>query len=286
VLPLLWPVLLCVAIYASSGSLGFNPSDEGLVLAQARRVVQGGTPHVDIVSPRPLGSALLHAPEFVLAGPRLEVSRALALGQLALATWLLAALVFGCGPRRWSGPQQLGAGAALLVNLHTFPLMAWHTIDGVMLVALGFAALARATKRGATAWTVAAGLALGAAVTVKQSFALAPLVGAVWIAFESPPPRRRSGVLALGVGAALAPAGYGLWVASGGGLAAAAAQLFGARPAIGQASSEALQLRWRLSAWPLGSGSWAGRAGKPRARSRRRAGSLPPRAFRSSSSLA
>ncbi len=71
VLPLLWPVALCLAIYASSGSLGFNPSDEGLVLAQARRVVQGGTPHIDIVSPRPLGSALLHAPEFAPArGPR------------------------------------------------------------------------------------------------------------------------------------------------------------------------------------------------------------------------
>jgi hypothetical protein len=56
-------------------SLGFNPTDDGYVLAQASRVLSGQVPHRDIASPRPLGSALLHVSTCFLPLPLFEATR-------------------------------------------------------------------------------------------------------------------------------------------------------------------------------------------------------------------
>jgi len=40
---------------------GFNPTDEGVVLAQSWRIINGETPHQDFISIRPAASGYLHA---------------------------------------------------------------------------------------------------------------------------------------------------------------------------------------------------------------------------------
>ena len=264
------PLGLCFATYALSGRLGFNPSDEGFILAQAHRIAAGAVPHADLFSPRPLGSALLHLPELALPIPRIEGSRWLALLQFGAIAWLLGAFVLRRPPWRWTVAESLGVASAFVVNLHAYPLMAWHTLDGILLVALAWLALGRwaapseaEAASGDRRMAIAAGFALGAALLVKQSFAPAAVLGIAWAAT-----RRGAGTpLAVALAASLPGGAYLLWVASAGGLGALVDQLGGAAPAFGAmfflsfASAEGLT----VGAAALAAGALAGWAGERRA---------------------
>src|SRR5205823_6618447 len=86
------PVMVA-AVYATVGRLGFYPTDEGLLQAYTYRILHGQVPHRDFISPRPLGSALLHIVDFAVPGPLFEVSRVIALCEYAgfavAFAWLL-----------------------------------------------------------------------------------------------------------------------------------------------------------------------------------------------------
>lgn len=156
---------LCALLYAP---LGFHPTDEGLVLAWSRRVVEGEVPHADFITIRPVLSAYLHAPEAVLGGDHaILLSRVVAWFELAATSWCWTwVLARRLRPR--TGPLALGATAAvgLAVSAHVFPVTAWMTIDGVLLASLGIAILLEAPPR-ARAW---GWLLLGASVLTKQTF--------------------------------------------------------------------------------------------------------------------
>ncbi len=65
-----------IFLYAFMGvipSEGFNPSDDGVILAQSYRLLQGQVPHLDFISIRPVGSAVLHLIHFISPLP-LEIS--------------------------------------------------------------------------------------------------------------------------------------------------------------------------------------------------------------------
>src|SRR4030042_3917580 len=49
-------------------SLGYNPTDDGFILAYGRRLLEGQIPHKDFISIRPSGSAFLHLPEVAFGG--------------------------------------------------------------------------------------------------------------------------------------------------------------------------------------------------------------------------
>ncbi len=64
-------LLLAPAIcHLSFSWMGYNPTDDGFVLAQSRRILDGQIPHRDFISVRPVASALLHAPSVLLGGDR------------------------------------------------------------------------------------------------------------------------------------------------------------------------------------------------------------------------
>ena len=69
--------------------------------------------------------------------PLLQASRLVAAIEVVAYTLAFAALAFRRPVTRWNPVQIAAASAAVFVNLHSFPLMAWHTIDGLFLVALG-----------------------------------------------------------------------------------------------------------------------------------------------------
>ncbi|WP_233573711.1 hypothetical protein [Amycolatopsis panacis] len=159
------------------GRFGFNPSDQGFVLAGAWRILHGEIPHVDVVSPRPLGSAYLHIADFLVPAPLMLASGFVMLVQLSVATIALAALLTGTSPLQWGPLRMCLVAAAVLVNLNTFPVMAWHTVDGVFLAAAGWWALDHGLRAQAR-WARWLGLfCLGFAVIVKQSFAFTVLLG-------------------------------------------------------------------------------------------------------------
>ncbi len=168
-----WPIGLTGLIAIFVGRLGFNPTDEGLVLTYGFRIMHGQIPHLDFISPRPIGSSVLHLIDFLIPGPLLLTSRVIALAEMTAIALLFGVLVFRSVPARWNLWQIALVVVALIVDLHTFPLMAWYTIDGVLLSLAGFVLL-RAPEGGrARRW---AGLLLcGVALTTKQSFFAAPV---------------------------------------------------------------------------------------------------------------
>ncbi|MEV6875312.1 hypothetical protein [Amycolatopsis sp. NPDC051128] len=222
--------VLSVAVVARIGRFGFNPSDQGFVLAASWRILHGEIPHVDVVSPRPLGSAYLHVLDFVVPAPLMVASSFVMMAQLSVATIALAALLTGASPLRWGPLRMALVAAAVLVNLNTYPVMAWHTVDGVFLAAVGWWALDHGL-RDHPRWARWLGLfCLGFAVIVKQSFAVTVPLGILILTLH--PAARAAGfrwgrfvVDLLWLGAA--PLLYFGMVTIGGGLPEALTQLTG-----------------------------------------------------------
>ena len=184
-----WPALLVISVYSRFGGTGLASPDDGFILAQSRRILSGQIPHRDFLSPRPAGSAVLHCIDFLLPLPLLSASRLISTVEVVAYTLVFAALAFRKPLREWSIVQVAAASAAVFVNLHSFPLMAWHTIDGVLFVGLGIVALHAGLEQRRVALSYTGLLLLGAALTVKQSFAPALVLGVVMV-WEH---RRRNG---------------------------------------------------------------------------------------------
>ncbi len=232
-----WVVLLALATELRVGRFGFHPSDQGFILAQAWRVLHGEVPHADIISARPLGSAVLHVADYALPMPLFFGSSFLSMIEIIVATIAFATLVTRRRVLAWGPGMTAMVAAASLINLNAFPLMAWHTVDGIALTACGAWAL-DAGLRGDRALARRGGLVLlGCAVFVKQSFALAAVIGVLWLLLH---PATRSGTrrvlrLLLDLLALGAPGlAYVAWVSLGGGFAEMVEQLTGGVPAYGE----------------------------------------------------
>ncbi|HKQ58713.1 MAG TPA: hypothetical protein VJY35_12665, partial [Candidatus Eisenbacteria bacterium] len=157
--------------------LGFNPTDDGFVLAMSRRLLEGQVPHRDFISIRPVGSALLHAPEVWLGGTHTYwLSRLVVWLELALIAGSWVRIARNMRGRAWSAAESaLMLTIAIALSSHTFPIMAWHTIDGLALGSLGLALASAGTPRR----RIAGYLLVGSAVLCKQNFALLVPAGIV-----------------------------------------------------------------------------------------------------------
>lgn len=185
---------------------GFSPTDEGFILAGARRLLAGQVPHRDFVSVRPTLSLALHVPDLLLGRDRcLLVSRWVFWLEMATISWL------------WSGlldvPNRVPlAVVAFVLSAQLFPAMAWHTVDAILLATAGIVLLP----------SVIGYLLVGAAVLCRQNFAL--LIPVVALVTREP-----------AAASMLAPAAaYVVWVAACGGWRDLVAQLasYGARQAF------------------------------------------------------
>lgn len=136
---LLFLVVAPLTAHLAFSRFGFNPTDDGFVLAYSRRILTGQIPHLDFISIRPAGSALLHSP-FVLFGGDYTfwISRLFVWFQLAAIAWAWTAIINRMFELRLSLPFRFLLGLlAFMFTAHTFPVMAWHTIDGLFLFSLG-----------------------------------------------------------------------------------------------------------------------------------------------------
>jgi hypothetical protein len=168
-----WPfrlllfLVLAGAAHLLLSRLGFNPTDDGFILAQSRRILEGQVPHRDFISIRPVGSALLHTLDLLGGDRTFLLSR--------LVYWLQAATICWCWLEIALAKSSLRAGPFVLAPLavlsfmlttHAFPPLAWHTVDAVWLTSLGLLACQVTSGRRRLV-----GYALvGAAVLCKQNF--------------------------------------------------------------------------------------------------------------------
>ncbi|MBN1272435.1 MAG: hypothetical protein JXB26_09200 [Candidatus Aminicenantes bacterium] len=118
---------------------GYNPSDDGFILAYSRRILEGQIPHLDFISIRPVGSAILHLPVVLLGGGYTYwISRFVVWCEFAVmaAAWTHVFSSFASLKVRLFD-KTLFFFVAYIFSVHTFPVMAWHTIDGLLMISLG-----------------------------------------------------------------------------------------------------------------------------------------------------
>jgi hypothetical protein len=232
-----WVLGLAAATVAWVARFGFTAADQGFILAGSWRLLHGEIPHVDFVSARPAGSSILHLIDFAIPAPLYISSVYVAMVELIVFTIACAALLTRTSPLQWGPLRTLVVAAASLVNLHLFTIMAWHTIDGMMLSAAGWWLLDSGLRSQRT-WQRRLGLALlGFAVITKQSFALAVPIGLL-ILFLHPDARAQAktwsrvllDLLCLGA----MPILYFGVITAAGGLGEAILQLTSARGAFGE----------------------------------------------------
>ena len=157
---------LAAARYAA---WGFNPTDDGFVLAYARRILEGQIPHRDFIAIHLAGSGYLHAPFVALGGDHTYlISRCFVWFQLAFVAWAWSELCARFADARPPLAIQVAiALIGLILSAHYFPDMAWHTIDGLFLISAGFwIRVANAETRV----RFVGDLLLGAAILCKQNF--------------------------------------------------------------------------------------------------------------------
>lgn len=179
------PLGIALVLLAIVVPLGFNPTDEGLVQAYARRILAGEMPHRDFVSPRPVGSSIFHAISLALPGAWILFDRCLAATEIAVATLAMTCLTWWRRPWRFPAYALALTVAAVAMNMHTFPLMAWYTIDGMALVSAGYCLVGSGISRGRSLSTLGGLVLLGAAVVTKQSFVPAAIIGVAWVGLAS-----------------------------------------------------------------------------------------------------
>lgn len=159
--------------------LGFSPTDEGFTLAMSRRLLEGQVPHHDFVSLRPVLSPLLHVPELWLGERLFWWSRFVARLEFAVISaswvWVLVRL-FRLQWKAWV--QAVVAAFVFLYSTYYYPLMAWHTIDGLFFITLGLP-LVLGRRTG---WPLLGYFLIGCAYLTKQNFLVVPL--AVWVLFH------------------------------------------------------------------------------------------------------
>ena len=161
-------VVLPLLVHFTLSWIGFNPTDDGFILAGARRILAGQVPHRDFISIRPAGSFLIHALEVRVGGDSVfMLSRLVFWFEIAVGAWCWVLLFEATRGHRFV-PGIRGALAAFVfaLNAHVFPAMAWHSVDAATLTAVGLAVAARNTG----AWKLAGFAVLGLAPVCRQNF--------------------------------------------------------------------------------------------------------------------
>jgi hypothetical protein len=160
--------------------LGFNPTDDGWLLAGSRRIIEGQIPHYDFISHMPTFSFFLHAP-FVLFGGNYVflISRYFVWLQLASIAWLWTVMI----TRSFKVFNTLAekfivAVISFVFSVHHFPIMAWFTIDGFFFISFGILLCHNESR-----WTKMVGYTLvGIAPLCKQSFL--PMIPIILLVFD------------------------------------------------------------------------------------------------------
>jgi len=170
-------VIVPVCAHLLFSSLGFNPTDDGFVLAFSRRLIEHQVPHRDFISVRPALSALLGVP-FVLFGGEYVfwLSRFFVWIQFALISWAWMLFLSRLFVIRLGIAEMVLASIVIFTaSVHTFPIMAWSTIDGIFFTSLGLLFWLRGSKASRLVGYVL----IGAAPLCKQSFLWLPIAALI-----------------------------------------------------------------------------------------------------------
>lgn len=125
---------------------GFNPSDDGVVLAQSYRIINGEIPHKDFISIRPVFSGVLHTIHFASPFPLIISGRIFVLFQFFFFSFLWAYILIKNfltlkSKIKYAIILSLTGISVFVLNVNTYHLYPWTTIDGIFFSLIGFSFL-------------------------------------------------------------------------------------------------------------------------------------------------
>ncbi len=182
-------LLIIYGVFNIPANEGFNPSDDGVILAQSFRLLDGQIPHKDFISIRPVGSGVLHSLHFFTPLP-LEISAR----WFVLFEYLMIALIWTV-IFYWFLPKNTALTRSLLPLLmawifvltqNHYNLFPWTTIDALLFISLS--ALVATQVLLFSRYTFLNLLMVVStsvlAALCRQTFALPALVLVVWMGIK------------------------------------------------------------------------------------------------------
>lgn len=168
-------LIVPAAAHLTYSWMGFAPIDQGFTLAYSRRIIEGQIPHLDFIIIRPFISPLIHTP-FVLFGGDYTywISGFFVWFQFACISWAWVSAINHAFNQPFNNPTKVFVGlVGFAASVNSFPIMAWHTTDGLFLSSIGVWLLVTQRRTGNRFLGY---LLVAAAYLTKQSFLfMAPL---------------------------------------------------------------------------------------------------------------
>ena len=124
---------------------GFNPTDDGVILAQAFRLINGEIPHNDFISIRPVFSGILHSIHFFSPLPMQVSARWFVVFQYFVYSFIWVIILFRTFNFHLNSFYKLiiyfvSVGLlSFILNVNNYNLYPWTTIDAVFLSTISFA---------------------------------------------------------------------------------------------------------------------------------------------------
>ena len=169
---LLFVVAVSTVSHLAFSSLGFNPTDDGFILAGSRRLLDGQIPHRDFITVRPAGSYLLYAPLLYYGGDyAIWLSRLAAWMEVAVIAWAWTSIISRVfNVMKPDYIRYAFAFVAFCLTAHNFPMMAWHSLDALCIASIGLFACSYDTARSSGSLKAAGYFILGLSVLFRQNF--------------------------------------------------------------------------------------------------------------------
>jgi hypothetical protein len=188
-----------------AGSEGLNPTDDGVVLAQSWRIIQGEIPHIDFISIRPIGSGVLHSIHFLSPFPVETTARYFVLFQFFIIafSWVQFFRLKSNFKHNLPISYQLSILLiAWMFGTYNFNLFSWTTIDAIFWTSLGLYFSERSFHIRRSWLMLSFGIfAFSMAALSRQTFFLVFILGMVWIAWRIYQNKQyKTGIIALFIG--------------------------------------------------------------------------------------
>lgn len=151
---------------------GYHQTDHEFINALAYRVSEGDFPYRDFEYVRPPLSLYLHSLTFNLFPDNaILVSRLVYFLEMCMISFLTTRMLVAVNLLK-KEHQHLWVAVFLLLSLHNFPAMPWHTVDGLLFSSLALFLLMRGIREESRFHLVLAGVFCGLAALTKQNFLL------------------------------------------------------------------------------------------------------------------
>ena len=183
--PILVLITIILVVFAEINYVeneGFNSTDEGVVLAQSWRIINGEQAHKDYVSIRPVGSGYLHTINFIIPGPLVVNARWFVLLQFFIIALVLSVFVVRELTKYYKKDISPLLFFSLLivgftVTVLNYNLYSWTTIDAVFWSVLALPFLLSESKYKITI----AFVLLSFAALSRQTFVLGSVIAYIYI---------------------------------------------------------------------------------------------------------